>query len=557
MADSRDPRAGGDLAGPVPRYGQYGPGGGDVPPAGQDGSPWNGHDTRPIPPTGHDPRAGDGHGADPYDAARGVGQPGGDSHDYANQAPAGAGYEGAGYSGTGQDGARYEGAGYGAVGHDGYDSGQGGGGYPPQGPGQGGVDGTGYPAGGGTAAAPRRRFSAGTMVAGMALAGLLGAGVAVGTGAVGGSSAAGGTSSAPVIVNNTDSVNEITAATKKASPSVVTISATAGNQAGTGSGVLLDDQGHVLTNTHVVTLDGAASDAKLEVQAADGSVRKATVVGTDPESDLAVIKVDPSGLTPAEFGDSDKLNVGDAAIAIGAPLGLSGTVTDGIVSTLNRTITVASSAAQDTPDESQKSPGGPQDFFFNFPDNGQSGSQSAKSSVYLNVLQTDAAINPGNSGGALVNTQGQVIGINVAIASAGGSSSGDSSASGNIGVGFSIPSNTAKRVADEIIKDGKATHGYLGATVSPYSPSGSSSDQFTSGALVRSVASGSPADDAGLKANDVITSFNGKQIKDADALTASVRELSAGSKAEVVYRRGNDERTASVTVANAADQKGK
>jgi len=100
MADSRDPRTGGDPAGPVPRYGQYGPGGGDVPPAGQDGSPWNGHDTRPIPPTGHEPRAGDGHGADPYDAARGVGQPGGDSHDYANQAPAGAGYEGAGYSGT-------------------------------------------------------------------------------------------------------------------------------------------------------------------------------------------------------------------------------------------------------------------------------------------------------------------------------------------------------------------------------------------------------------------------------------------------------------------------
>ena len=554
MADSRDPRTGGDPAGPVPRYGQYGPGGGDVPPAGQDGSPWNGHDTRPIPPTGHEPRAGDGHGADPYDAARGVGQPGGDSHDYANQAPAGAGYEGAGYSGTGQDGARYEGAGYGAVGHDGYDSGQGGGGYPPQGPGQGGVDGTGYPAGGGTAAAPRRRFSAGTMVAGMALAGLLGAGVAVGTGAVGGSSAADGTSSAPVIVNNTDSVNEITAATKKASPSVVTISATAGNQAGTGSGVLLDDQGHVLTNTHVVTLDGAASDAKIEVQAADGSVRKATVVGTDPESDLAVIKIDPSGLTPAVFGDSDKLNVGDAAIAIGAPLGLSGTVTDGIVSTLNRTIAVASSAAEDTPDESQQSPGGPQDFFFNFPDNGQSGSQSAKSSVYLNVIQTDAAINPGNSGGALVNSAGEVIGINVAIASAGGSSS-ESSASGNIGVGFSIPSNTAKRVADEIIKDGKATHGYLGASVSPYVPSGSSSDQFSSGARVRSVESGSPAADAGLKPDDVITSFNGKPITDADALTAGVRELAAGSEAEVVFKRGNDEQKATVTVGNAADQK--
>ncbi|RKQ36720.1 S1C family serine protease [Kocuria tytonis] len=495
MADSQDPRTGGDPQHPVPRYGQYGSGEHGTGPA--PGSPWHARDTSSVPPTA---QQHDGYG-DPR--------------------------------------------GYGGQGHEAYDG--------ARGPGA-------YPAGSGTATPARRRFSGGAMVAGMALAGLLGAGVAVGTGAVGGGhdGAAAGTTSSPVLVNDTDSVNEITGATQKASPSVVTISATAGNQSGTGSGVVLDDQGHILTNTHVVTLDGATADANLEIQAADGSVRKATVVGTDPESDLAVIKVDPSGLTPAEFGDSGKLNVGDAAIAIGAPLGLSGTVTDGIVSTLNRTIAVASSAAEDSPDDSQKSPGGPQDFFFNFPDNGQSGSQSAKSSVYLNVLQTDAAINPGNSGGALVNAQGQVIGINVAIASAGGSSSGDSggsSSSGNIGVGFSIPSNTAKRVADEIIKDGRATHGYLGASVSAYTPSGSTSEQFSSGAKVRSVASGSPAADAGLKPNDVVTEFNGKRITDADALTAGVRELSAGSEAKVTYRRGGDERTATVTVGNAADQK--
>ncbi|MDO4918659.1 S1C family serine protease [Kocuria sp.] len=509
MADSHDPRTGDDPRRPVPRYGEYGPAGAG---SGSDGSPWRSRDaTEPIPSAGR--------GDDSY---YGV-QNGGSS------AP--------GYS-------------YG------YDGGQGGGNVPPYsgGPGQGG-----YPEGspqGGTATARKRTFGAGTMVAGLALAGLLGAGVAVGTGAVGTeNSSATSTSSSPVIVNDTDSVNEITAATQKASPSVVTISATSGSESGTGSGVVLDDQGHILTNTHVVTLDGASSDANLEVQTSDGSVRKATTVGTDPESDLAVIKVDPNGLTPAEFGDSGKLNVGDAAIAIGAPLGLSGTVTDGIVSTLNRTIAVASSAAQDTPDDSsQQSPGGPQDFFFNFPDNGQSGSQSAKSSVYLNVLQTDAAINPGNSGGALVNAQGQVIGINVAIASAGGSSSSDSTAAGNIGVGFSIPSNTAKRVADEIIKDGKATHGYLGASVSAYTPSGSTSEAFSSGAKVRSVASGSPAADAGLKANDVVTKFNGKSITDADALTAGVRELAAGSTAEITYRRGNDERTATVTVGDAAAQ---
>ena len=488
MADSYDPRAGGDPQRPVPRYGQYGSG---TEGTGQ-GSPWHAQDTQPIPPAGEHPGAT-------------------------------GGYQYGTYSG----------------GQDGYTAAS-------------------QPVGGaGTATTPKRKFSAGALVAGMVLAGLIGAGTAVGTGALAennGVSAAG--NSSPVIVNNTESVNQITGATHKASPSVVTISASAGGRAGTGSGVILDDQGHILTNTHVVTLDGASSDANLEVQTSDGSVRKASLVGTDPESDLAVIKVDPSGLTPAEFGDSSKLNVGDTAIAIGSPLGLSGTVTDGIVSTLNRTIAVASSAAQETPEDSQQGGGG-QDFFFNFPDNGQSSSQSAKSSVYLNVLQTDAAINPGNSGGALVNSSGQVIGINVAIASAAGSSSNDSSSSGNIGVGFSIPSNTAKRVADEIIKDGKATHGYLGASVSAYTPSGSNSEQFSSGALVRSVQDGSPAADTGLRANDVITQFNGKRITDADALTAGVRELAAGTEAEVTYRRGGDEHTAKVRVGDAAEQSGK
>ncbi|WP_431813845.1 S1C family serine protease [Kocuria sp. cx-455] len=405
-----------------------------------------------------------------------------------------------------------------------------------------------------TQAPPRhKKFSGGAMIAGMLLAGLIGAGAAVGTDALNdnGSGMSGTGNTSPVIVNDTDSVNSTTAATQKASPSVVTISATGNNEQGTGSGVVIDDQGHIVTNTHVVTLDGTASNATIEVQSSDGSVRSAEIVGTDPQSDLAVLKVDPQGLTPAEFADSDQLNVGDTAIAIGAPLGLSGTVTDGIVSTLNRTISVASSAAPDTPAESEESPGGPQDFFFNFPDNGESGSQQAQSSVYLNVIQTDAAINPGNSGGPLIDSEGKVIGVNVAIASAAGSSD---TAAGSIGVGFSIPSNTAKRVAQEIIDNGTATHGYLGASVSANTESSDASGQFSSGARVRSVESGSPADDAGLRADDVVTEFNGKRIEDADALTATVRELAAGSEAEMTYIRNGNEETTKITVSDAAEQ---
>jgi putative serine protease PepD len=148
----------------------------------------------------------------------------------------------------------------------------------------------------------------------------------------------------PVIVNNTESVNAVTAAAQKASPSVVTISVSSGSSGGTGSGIILDTEGHILTNTHVVTLDGAAADAAVEVRTSDGEVYKATIVGTDPLSDLAVIKIDAQGLTPATLGDSGAVNVGDTAIAIGAPLGLSGTVTDGIVSAVNRTIETESSA---------------------------------------------------------------------------------------------------------------------------------------------------------------------------------------------------------------------
>ena len=405
-----------------------------------------------------------------------------------------------------------------------------------------------------SAVATKRKpvFGVGTLVASILAAGLVGGGVVAGSNLLWDHPTTASSStgqSSTVIVNNKDDVNAITAAAAKASPSVVTIKATSGNEGGTGSGIIIDDQGHILTNTHVVTLDGATSNAAIEVRTSDGKVLKATVVGTDPLSDLAVIKVsDPSGLVPATLGDSSKVNVGDTAVAIGAPLGLTGTVTDGIVSTLNRTISVASSAAPK--DGSDNSQGGDQGFQFAPPGGGQSQSTSNEGSISINVIQTDAAINPGNSGGALVNSKGEIIGVNVAIASAGSSSA--SSSSGNIGVGFSIPINHAKRVAQEIIDSGKASHGQFGVSVRAKSSTGSDSG-FSVGAEVAAVTSGSAAAKAGIKVGDVVTKFGDYTISDPNQLTAAVREQSAGAKVKVTIVRNGQSQDVDVTL-DAAQQ---
>ncbi|WP_129359955.1 MULTISPECIES: S1C family serine protease [Micrococcaceae] len=407
------------------------------------------------------------------------------------------------------------------------------------------------------------RFGTGTLIGGMLLAALLGGGVAAGAGALidnHSTSASGSTTPKTTIVNNQDSVNAVSAAAQKASPSVATISVSGSSQSGSGSGVVLDDEGHILTNTHVVTLDGTTSNASIQVKLSDGTVKQANVVGTDPTSDLAVIKVDPQGLnlTPASTADSSKLNVGDIAVAIGAPLGLDGTVTDGIVSNLSRTISVASSAAPDESDSGQDdSQQGSSPFQFQFPDKdgGTKNSQSNKT-IALNVMQTDAAINPGNSGGALVNSKGEVIGVNVAIASAGQSSGGSGSdSSGNIGVGFSIPINYAKRIGQEIIDNGKASHGYLGASVSSNPASGGTSpdSSFTNGAVVKNVVSGSPAEKAGLKKGDVVTKLNDHAISDAESLTAAVREARANEKVGISYTRGGNTQDGEVTLGDADD----
>lgn len=341
-----------------------------------------------------------------------------------------------------------------------------------------------------------------------------------------------------ITVNNTKDVTQVTAVAAKASPSVVTIEVSSANAAGTGSGVVLSSDGFILTNTHVVTLDGAAGDATVSVTTNDGRLLKATIVGTDPISDLAVIKVDDGGDLPAAtFADSSKLNVGSTAIAIGAPLGLAGSVTDGIVSALNRSITIASSAAPADPQQ-QTDPQTP-DNLFNFDVPGQSPSASSSSTISLAVVQTDAAINPGNSGGALLDGNGDVIGINVAIASAGGSSSGQS---GSIGVGFAIPSNFAQRIAKEIIATGSATHGLLGASVTD---ADAATSQYV-GASVQEVTQGGAAAAAGLKVGDVITQLDGIPVTGKTDLTAQVRTLAAGSTATVTYVRDGKASTADV-----------
>lgn len=396
----------------------------------------------------------------------------------------------------------------------------------------------------GHTAAPGAKVGAGKIVGIMVAAALVGGAAGLGGAAAGTSFFAQPqtvvtTGPGAVTVNNTDSVNQTTAIAAKVVPSVVTISASSGSSGGTGSGVILSEDGYVVTNTHVVTLDGETSDAKLTVTTSDGKVYSATIVGTDPTYDLAVIKLDDaSGLTPITFGDSSKLNVGDQTVAVGAPLGLSNTVTTGIVSALNRSIQIASSAAPEGDDTQQGQGDSP--FQFDF---GQGQQQSsATSTISIAVIQTDAAINPGNSGGALVDGEGKLIGINVAIASTGSSSS---SPSGSIGVGFSIPSDIVKRITDEIIADGAATHGLLGAGVMD---AAAQEGATTAGAYISEVTAGGAAAEAGLQKGDVVTSFNGVPISDATDLTAQVRALAAGSKATIVYERDGKTLSATVTL---------
>jgi putative serine protease PepD len=283
---------------------------------------------------------------------------------------------------------------------------------------------------------------------------------------------------------------------KKVLPSVVTVRVTGA----IGSGFVVSADGYVITNDHVV--EGA--DDTMSVSFSDGSTARASVVGRDPESDIAVIKVAKSGLTPVTIGDSDAIAVGDPVLAFGSPLALVNTVTSGIVSAVDRTIQAGD-------------PGG--------------------TTRYYAAIQTDAAVNQGNSGGPLVDAGGKVIGVNSVIRSVGGTET----EAGNIGLAFAIPINQAKRVATDIIDHGKARRTVIGAEVTTGGTS-------TTGARLRSVEPAGPAAAAGLKQGDVVTKIDGHVLEDGTDLIALVRKYAPGAVVAVEYRRGTKTQTASVTL---------
>ena len=297
-----------------------------------------------------------------------------------------------------------------------------------------------------------------------------------------------------------------TAVAKEVSDSVVAIDVATGDGEAKGSGVVISDKGYIATNNHVIS--GAQ---QIQVTLASGAVYSAKVVGTDTTTDLAVIKLDnpPSDLKVAEFADSDNLAVGEAVMAIGNPLGYDDTATTGIVSALNRPVTV-------TDDDNN--------------------------AIVTNAVQIDAAINPGNSGGPTFNAAGQVIGINSSIAST-ASSSGTA---GSIGIGFAIPSNLVKRVANEIIDNGSVKHVALGITIKSSSVE---ADGVTRGcAQVQAVTDGGPASKAGVKAGDSIVAFNGKAVNNNYSLLGYVRASAMGDKVKLTVVRGGNTMDLEVTL---------
>jgi putative serine protease PepD len=291
-------------------------------------------------------------------------------------------------------------------------------------------------------------------------------------------------------------------------PSVVSISTRTLTGGGTGSGFIIDSSGYILTNNHVIS-NAAQNGGTIQVSLSNGTFYSAKVIGRDVSYDLAVLKITAPGLKALQFGDSDAIAVGDLVIAIGSPLGLSGTVTTGIISAKNRAVTA-----------------------------GETNSESS----FINALQTDAAINPGNSGGPLVDATGAVIGVNSAIASL-----GTTSQLGSIGLGFAIPINQARKTADQLIKNGVATYPVVGVSLNMnYTENGA--QVSTSG---RGILPGSPAEKAGLRGGDVIIEIDGKEIYSPEELIVSVRAKNVGDRVTLGFLRDGVKKTVTLTLIAA------
>lgn len=279
-------------------------------------------------------------------------------------------------------------------------------------------------------------------------------------------------------------------------PAVVSIAIDNGGQQGSGSGFVIRPDGYILTNDHVAA--PAANGGTLTVFFENGESSQAEIVGRNTSYDLAVLKVDAANLPVARLGDSAQVTVGDVAVAIGAPLGLEGTVTSGIISSLDRPVTAGGSGEL----------------------------------AYINAIQTDAAINPGNSGGPLLNSVGQVIGVNSAIATLAPSFNGEA---GSIGLGFAIPINSARRIAEEIIETGDSSTPIIGVTLDTTYTDG--------GSRISEVTPGGPADAAGLRSGDIITSLQGRETSDSTELVVAIRSYAPGETVQLTFLRGGQTRT--------------
>lgn len=289
-------------------------------------------------------------------------------------------------------------------------------------------------------------------------------------------------------------------------PAVVSIAIENGGEQGSGSGFVIRPDGYILTNNHVAS--PAVDGGSLTVVFENGDRSEAEIVGRNSSYDLAVLKIDAQDLPVARLGDSAQVTVGDVAVAIGAPLGLDGTVTSGIISSLDRAVTAGGSGEM----------------------------------AYINAIQTDAAINPGNSGGPLLNSVGQVIGINSAIATLAPSFSGEA---GSIGLGFAIPINSARRIAEEIIETGDSSTPIIGVTLDTTYTDG--------GSRISEVTPGGPADAAGLRSGDIITSLQGRDTSDSTELVVAIRSFAPGQTVQLTFIRGGQTQTVSLVLGASAE----